>query len=279
MSQITPVVCAVLIDKDGKCLLSSRPEGKVYAGWWEFPGGKMEAGETIKETIEREMWEELGMVIKEVAPWVTLTHVYAHATVRLHFVRAWHWEGAPRAREKQQFGFFSIDQWPTPVLDASKPIAKWLSLPVHWLRLEGENHDWEKLKERHFDGIMLGERYAKDIDRIKEVLAQTGFKECWVSARADSSVQQKADGVYARVDELSAVAHSRIAVEVSDDDWSAVDKAGALFALAPSSVQVGSSAWQRLFENNPVPLYATNVRLSSDRFLRPHGANGWIETI
>lgn len=279
MSQVTPVVCAILIDQEGKCLLSSRPDGKVYAGWWEFPGGKMEAGETVEETIEREMREELGLVVKEVAPWVTLTHVYPHATVKLHFVRAWHWEGVPRSMEHQQFGFFAVDQWPSPVLEASQPIAKWLRLPIHWLRLECENPDWEQLNKRHFDGIMLGERYALDIDIIKERLAGSGFKECWVSASAEPSIQQKADGVYARVEELSKVVHSRLAVEITNDDWQAVSDSGALFALAPQSVRVGSSAWQRLLENNPVPLYATNVRLDSDRFLRPHGANGWIETV
>ena len=77
----TLVACVVLIDEQGRCLLNSRPEGKVYAGWWEFPGGKLEAMETVEEAARREMKEELGIVVPKTSPWVTLVYDYPHARV------------------------------------------------------------------------------------------------------------------------------------------------------------------------------------------------------
>ena len=96
----TLVACVVMIDNEGRSLLGCRPEGKVYAGWWEFPGGKLEAMETVEEAAKREMREELGIDLQNSSPWVTLVHDYPHARVRLHFVRSGeeshvHWRDNP----------------------------------------------------------------------------------------------------------------------------------------------------------------------------------------
>ena len=104
----TIVACAVLMDEEGRCLLSSRPQGKVYAGWWEFPGGKLEAMETVEEAAKREIKEELGIDMHDCAPWVTIVFDYPHAKVRLHFVRSWNWSGTPKALETLDFWGFSL---------------------------------------------------------------------------------------------------------------------------------------------------------------------------
>ena len=85
--QRTPVDVAVgvLISDDGRFLLTSRPEGKVFAGYWEFPGGKLEAGETVAQALKRELLEELGIHIGEVHLWKIELMDYTHARVRLHF--------------------------------------------------------------------------------------------------------------------------------------------------------------------------------------------------
>jgi len=82
----TEVVVAVAFDKDGRFLMTSRPEGKVYAGYWEFPGGKVEAGESLDEALTREMKEELGVQVTDCREVYSTVFTYPHATVHLHFL-------------------------------------------------------------------------------------------------------------------------------------------------------------------------------------------------
>ena len=82
---LVQVVAGILLDPNGRYLLSSRPEGKPYAGYWEFAGGKVEAGESDFQALQREFEEELGIRILAATPWLTKVHSYEHAHVRLHF--------------------------------------------------------------------------------------------------------------------------------------------------------------------------------------------------
>jgi 8-oxo-dGTP diphosphatase len=101
MSAPVDVAVAVLIRSDGRALLARRPAGKVYAGYWEFPGGKVEPGEPVEDALAREIREELGVAIERAHPWITRVFVYPHATVRLHFHRVVAWRGDPRALEHE----------------------------------------------------------------------------------------------------------------------------------------------------------------------------------
>ena len=133
MSGRPPVVVAVgvLIRPDGRFLLASRPAGKPYAGYWEFPGGKLEPGESVEAALARELHEELGLDIGPAQPWVTLEHDYPHAYVRLHFCRVFDWRGELVGHEGQSFGFFAVDDLPDgPLLPATVPVMKWLRLPA-----------------------------------------------------------------------------------------------------------------------------------------------------
>lgn len=114
---------------DGRFLLAQRPEGKVYAGYWEFPGGKVEPGETNDAALSRELHEELGIEIEESYPWITRTHVYEHASVRLHFLRVARWRGEFEAKEGQAFTWTHIDPMSvSPMLPANGPVFRALSL-------------------------------------------------------------------------------------------------------------------------------------------------------
>ena len=110
----TPVEVAagVLIRRDGRFLLASRPAGKPYASYWEFPGGKVEGGESVAEALARELHEELGIRTGTACPWVVRVFDYPHARVRLHFLRVFEWSGELHAREHQSFGFFSTSALP-----------------------------------------------------------------------------------------------------------------------------------------------------------------------
>lgn len=124
------VAVGVLIRPDGRFLLASRPPGKPYPGYWEFPGGKLEPGESVAAALARELHEELAIEVGPVFPWVVTEFDYPHARVRLHFCRVFGWRGELHAREEQQYGFFAFDQLPDgPLLPATIPVLRWLQLP------------------------------------------------------------------------------------------------------------------------------------------------------
>lgn len=125
------VAAAVIERPDGAFLLAQRPEGKVYAGWWEFPGGKVETGEDAHAALVRELREELAIEVTEAFPWITRTHVYEHGRVRLHVFRVTRWEGEPVGVEQQRFEWQRFPALSAgPILPANGPILKALRLPL-----------------------------------------------------------------------------------------------------------------------------------------------------
>jgi 8-oxo-dGTP diphosphatase len=127
---VVDVAVGVLIRPDGRFLLASRPAGKPYAHYWEFPGGKLEPGETVAHALGRELHEELGIDIGPAVPWLVREFEYPHAHVRLHFCRVRVWSGELHAREGQSFRFCARDDLPDgPLLPATMPVMRWLALP------------------------------------------------------------------------------------------------------------------------------------------------------
>lgn len=128
---VVDVAVGVVLREDGRVLLAQRPEGKPYAGWWEFPGGKLEAGESVAEALARELHEELGLEVLGSSPWLVRGHAYPHATVRLWFRFVRHWRGEPRARERQSLAWRPVDAIDlAPLLPASLSPIAWLALPA-----------------------------------------------------------------------------------------------------------------------------------------------------
>ena len=124
---MTDVAVGVLLQADGRFLLTSRPEGKVYAGYWEFPGGKFEPGETVDQALRRELYEELGITIGAVQPWKTELVDYPHALVRLHFCKVFDWTGELQMREGQSFAWESLPVQVVPVLPGTVPVLQWFA--------------------------------------------------------------------------------------------------------------------------------------------------------
>jgi 8-oxo-dGTP diphosphatase len=121
------VAVGVLIDAEGRFLLTSRPEGKVYAGYWEFPGGKLEAGETVEQALRRELHEEIGITIGAVQPWKIELMDYPHARVRLHFCKVFEWVGAFEMRERQAMAWQQLPVQVHPVLPGTLPVLAWFA--------------------------------------------------------------------------------------------------------------------------------------------------------
>jgi 8-oxo-dGTP diphosphatase len=127
------VVAAVIERADGSFLLAQRPPGKVYAGWWEFPGGKVEPGESNERALARELHEELGIDVRRAYPWITRVHIYEHATVMLHFFRVVDWSGEPRSKEGQAFVWQRLGEpMAEPMLPANAPVLAALALPLEY---------------------------------------------------------------------------------------------------------------------------------------------------
>jgi 8-oxo-dGTP diphosphatase len=126
-ADIVDVAVGVLIDGEGRFLLTSRPAGKVYAGWWEFPGGKLERGESVVAALARELHEELGIEIVDARPWQTTRIDYAHARVRLHFCKVLAWRGEFEMREGQAMAWQSLPVTVAPVLPGTLPVLDWFA--------------------------------------------------------------------------------------------------------------------------------------------------------
>ena len=121
------VAVGVLIDSEGRFLLTSRPHGKVYAGFWEFPGGKLEAGESVEQALKRELHEELGIQIVQPQPWKVETIDYPHARVRLHFCKVFAWAGRLEMREGQSHAWQALPVQVHPMLPGTLPVLRWFA--------------------------------------------------------------------------------------------------------------------------------------------------------
>lgn len=126
------VAVGVLVRRDAhgretEFLMTSRPEGKVYAGYWEFPGGKLEAGETVEQALRRELQEELGITIGAAQAWKIELMEYPHAKVRLHFCKVYDWQGEFEMRERQRMSWQQLPVQVEPVLPGTIPVLQWFA--------------------------------------------------------------------------------------------------------------------------------------------------------
>ncbi len=132
-TDLVEVVAAVIERPDGSFLLAQRPAGKVYAGYWEFPGGKVEPGEPLAEALARELHEELGIDVERAYPWIVRTYAYAHAHVRLNFFRVRAWRGEAHGKEAQGLAWQRVSALAVaPLLPANGPILRALELPFEY---------------------------------------------------------------------------------------------------------------------------------------------------
>jgi len=204
---IVEVAAAVIERPDGSFLLAQRPPGKVYEGWWEFPGGKVEAGEPADRALARELHEELGIEVRTAYPWITRMHVYEHATVRLHFFRVVEWAGEPQGREQQQF-LWQRPEAPmaSPMLPANAPVLAALALPLEYAITDAQTFGVAEqlacVEARMADGLRLVQvrdkghwERARMIFVVKQMARQYG-------ARVLVNGGPAADGIHFSAEQL-----------------------------------------------------------------------------
>ncbi|HEX5737176.1 MAG TPA: NUDIX domain-containing protein [Hydrogenophaga sp.] len=124
---LVEVAVGILIAPTGELLLTTRPPGKVYEDHWEFPGGKLEAGESVEEALRRELQEEIGITIGRAVLWREQVVDYPHALVRLHFCKVHEWTGDLHMREGQRFSWQKLPVQCAPVLAGTLPVLQWLA--------------------------------------------------------------------------------------------------------------------------------------------------------
>jgi 8-oxo-dGTP diphosphatase len=135
---LVQVAVGVLMRDDDSFLLTSRPEGKAYAGYWEFPGGKLEANETVEQALHRELQEEIGITIQDCILWKTERIDYPHALVQLNFCKVTQWTGELQMLESQSFAWQQLPVTVTPVLPGTVPVLQWFAQERGFV---GETHN------------------------------------------------------------------------------------------------------------------------------------------
>ena len=166
--RIIEVSAAVLQKPDGSFLLAQRPSDKIWAGYWEFPGGKVEEGESARDALVRELREELGIAVVTAYPWITRIFTYPHATVRLRFFRVTEWRGEMHPHEGQQFSWQRTGELTvSPVLPANAPVLRALELPALYAISNaaelGVEEFMRRLEVRLDEGLRLVQLREKDL--------------------------------------------------------------------------------------------------------------------
>lgn len=285
------VVAAVITGPDGRFLLGQRPAGKVYAGYWEFPGGKVEPGEAPLAALVRELREELGIEVEHAYPWLTRDYDYAHAAVRLRFFRVVRWSGVLHGRENQAFAWqrpdaISVD----PLLPANAPILRALRLPsvyaITHVAALGEGEFLRRLEQALAGGLKLVQVREKEMagDALlrftAKVVALAHAQRARVLVNADLSLARRAgaDGVHLTSAQLKRLDRRPEAdlVGASCHDAAELARArdlGADFAVlgpvlpTPSHPGVAGIGWgllSRLLEDSAMPVYALGGLKVSD---------------
>jgi 8-oxo-dGTP diphosphatase len=267
------VAAAVIQRPDRAFLLARRPAGKVYEGYWEFPGGKVERGEQPAAALARELHEELGLEVETAYPWITRVFTYPHATVRLRFFRVTRWRGEPHPRENQTIAWQDhAAPMAEPMLPANAPVLAALALPVEYAITDaariGTDAMLGRLQRRLAGGLkLLQVREPALAEReifTQQVIALAHRYGCRVMVKADAP---QADGMHftsAALMKLQARPPRGLAA-ASCHTRGELDRAMALgldFAVVgpvkekDGVAPLGWSGFRRIVEDSSIPVYA-----------------------
>jgi 8-oxo-dGTP diphosphatase len=307
MTRIVEVAAAVMLRADGReFLLAQRPEGKVYAGYWEFPGGKVEPGESVRDALIRELQEELGITVTACSPWLTRVFTYPHATVRLNFWRVTAWDGeigitAPLEHSAVEWQETGQAATVAPILPANDPILKALSLPTTMAITNAEQEGTERQLERLEEALAAGLRLVQVRDKGWPAAQRLWFAEAvtrlahshgaLVVINDDEEIARRvgADGLHLSAAQLAACPQRPDFAWVGASCHSAdeIVRAGQLdldYALLgpvlptpthPESAGLGWAEFSRQMHGNTLPVLALGgMEMAMLAEAQGHGAHG-----
>ena len=299
----TLVVAGVVLDADGRILFGRRPAGKVYAGYWELPGGKVEPGESFEQALARELHEELGIEVERSHPWIVREHDYAHALVQIRFRRVPAWHGGLHGREGQQLSWQVPGAAPlAPMLPANGPILRALSLPpVYAFSNAAELGEaaWLRALDRALAGglrLLVLREPGWSSDRI-EALARAALAAArrhgarmLVHEHADLAARLGADGVHYPARMLGGTLLPRPPggwCAASCHDAEEIERAfagGADFVVLgpvmptashPGAATLGWTRFAQIAGTSPIPVFALGgMRPDDVETARTNGAHG-----
>lgn len=301
-ARIVDVAAAVILQADGRFLLARRPEGREYAGYWEFPGGKIEPGEDARAALVRELHEELGIEVDEVWPWLTRVYAYPEKTVRLHFFRVRDWHGAPHGREGQELAWQTADA-PTvaPLLPANDPILRALRLPAVYAITHAARYGTEEFLARLDKALAGGVRLVQVREKhmtaeafeafARQVVARAHAAGARAVINGDAALARRlgADGVHLPSGQLRQLAArpELPLVGASCHDPAELKRAAELgcdFAVLspvlptpshPGEPGLGWATFAAWVKDCPLPVYALGgMRPDSLDTAERHGAHG-----
>ena len=308
MTRVVEVAAAILLREDpagrAEYLLACRPQDKVCAGYWEFPGGKVEPGESLRQALVRELQEELGITIEHAWPWLSRTHDYPHANVRLKFFRVTSWHGDIRPIEHSALAWTTIGDATavTPILPANGPILRALELPPLYALTNaaetGIAAELARLEQALARGLRLIQIRDKTLppeqrrQLAQEVMTRAGqYAGTRVLVNDDEALARSvgAHGLHLSSTRLAQVTERPsfdwVAASCHDaDDLARASSLGVDFALLssvlptashPESAGIGWDAFARLIEHAPLPVFALGgMRAETLATAREHGAHG-----
>ncbi|TCT11173.1 Nudix family hydrolase [Paralcaligenes ureilyticus] len=304
------VAAGLILRPDGWLLLAERPAGKPWSGWWELPGGKIEAGETVLQALTRELKEELDIDVTDATPWVTYTHEYPKNIVRLAFCRVTGWNGEPAGIEGQRLAWVDPHKPITvgTLLPATEPPLRWLRLPDRYL-ITSIGHTsnlpgfLEQLDNALQSGIKLVQfrepAWANEagLEEVKEGFRQVlqhchdGGARCLLNSVHPESWRAQADGVHWRACDAQAQetppspAKGLVGVSAhTSEDLAAARRLNADFAVlghvleTPSHPDQPGMGWARfaqLAEEASLPVFAIGGQsMQTLNAARQYGAHG-----
>ncbi len=299
---VIEVAVAVIMREDGRVLLAERPSGKPVPGYWEFPGGKIEADENSLQALVREIHEEIGVAIDSAYPWLTRDFSYPDKCVRLHFYRVTAWRGVPHGREGQRVSWEDPrDIRVGPLLPANHKVVAALCLPSLYAITAAEKYGCVEFMPRLQQALERGVRliqvreHTLDADRLQAfarevvVLAHVAGATVLVNGDADLALHCGADGVHLQGTQLkrlkqrpdmrlwSASCHdAEELARAADLDADFV----VLSQVLPTAThpEVAGMGWERfaaLARDYPLPIYALGgMRPELLETALRHGAHG-----
>lgn len=301
-SSIIDVAVGVITRSDGSVLLAERPTGKPWAGYWEFPGGKFESGESPVEALARELHEELGVELDEAYPWITRTHSYPDRSVRLHMYRVLGWHGEPHGREDQQLSWQNPHAVSVaPLLPANQGILQALALPRVYAITQASKYGIPGFMERLHAALERGVRLIQVRERDMPPSELARFVRRCVSLAHDYSARvlvngdetvagdTGADGVHLQADQLMQC-HTRPTTRLlgaschnRDELQHAADLGMDFVVLSPvlptqSHPGAPTLGWERFSElclDMPMPVFALGgMHLDMLNTAMTHSAHG-----
>jgi len=298
------VVAAVLRDAQGRVLIAERPAGKPLAGFWEFPGGKLEPGEAALTALQRELREELGIHVKQAYRLLSFSHLYPERRVHLDVWRITRYDGTPASHEGQRLAWVAPDEFPGwKLLPADEPIVAALKLPLLMLVTPApgdETRFFSGLERSLLAGMDFVQFRAPGLEAPRfEELAREVIRLCrrhgarvHLNSMPETALRLEADGVHLSQERLRSLAPESadlgglslgVSCHTAEEIALALQRSPAYLTLGtvagsmshPGARPLGWERFAELARSCPVPVYAIGgLALKDMEQAQRRGAHG-----